>query len=483
MATRSRLAAVVVGLLALLGCSGSAPPGTASPTTSLSSSTAAAASADAARPGAPQPGTWSGLAGCVDPALRAYRCGVLRVPVDRSRPRGPSLELDVLVAGRADASRTMLMLTGGPGQPGPVFAPRVLPAFAGLGGDYRVVMLDQRGTGARALSCPQLQDERGGADLGIPSRAAVRECARLIGPDREHYATTDTVADLESLRRALGVDRWAVNGVSYGTYVGQRYAAVHPDRVSALVLDSVVPVEGVSATLADIYPEFTRVMRAVCASPGRRCAGDPPADLATVLARRPSYGPQLLNVVTAMSYADPTRLLDLPERLRSAAEGDLGPLDEAIRLSRGALAAPATQYSQGVQAATLCADSVFPWGGAQSPEQVRDRRADHAVQGLAPASLFPFNRETARSNGEMLLCEYWPRVTDKTVPASAQQVRVPTLILAGELDLGTPLVWARGAQQRIPGSRLIVVPGAGHSVQVGNRHPSVNAQVARFLLR
>lgn len=483
MSPSPRLAGALVALLALLGCTGSTAPETSrsSSTTTVPGASSTGARADRTRPAAGE--SWSGLTKCTDAALSAFRCGVLTVPLDRGDPRGERLELNVLVAGRPDAPRTMLMLTGGPGQPGPAFAPRVVPAFAGLGEQYRIVMLDQRGTGKRALDCPRLQQERGGLDLGIPSRAAVQECARLIGPARAHYATTDTVADLESLRRALGVDRWAVNGVSYGTYVGQRYAAAHPDRVSALVLDSVVPVAGVRATLADIFPEFARVMRKVCAAPGRACPGDPAADLAAALRRQPSYGPELLNLVTGAAYVDPVRLLDVPERLRSAAAGDFGPIDEAIALSRQASGAPATQYSQGVQAATLCADSTFPWGGAQSPEQVRDGRADRAVAKLPAAGLFPFNREAARSNGEMLLCEYWPRVADRPVPASAQQVRTPTLILAGELDLGTPLVWARETNRRIPGSRLVVVPGAGHSIQIGVRHPAVNRQVAQLLLR
>ena len=40
-----------------------------------------------------------------------------------------------------------------------------------------------------------------------------------------------------------------------------------------------------------------------------------------------------------------------------------------------------------------------------------------------------------------------------------------TLILAGDRDLSTPLVWATATAAAMPGSRLVVVPGAGHSVQ------------------
>ena len=102
-------------------------------------------------------------------------------------------------------------------------------------------MFDQRGTGAGALDCPALQRQMGASDLTVPSPAAVRSCAAAIGPDRRFYATADTVADIEALRVALGVARLTVDGVSYGSYVAERFALAHPGEVSRLVLDSVVP--------------------------------------------------------------------------------------------------------------------------------------------------------------------------------------------------------------------------------------------------
>jgi len=425
---------------------------------------------------------WSGLDGCTDPALEGHLCGVLTVPVDRRHPDAGTLDLDVLVAGDPAARRTLLLLTGGPGQPGPALAPRLLSAFAGIADQYKIVMLDQRGTGAHALDCPQLQQERGGVDLLVPSRDAVRECAETIGRIRQHFHTTDTVADLDDLRRALGVRRWAVDGVSYGTYTGARYAAAHPRHVTQLVLDSPVPVTAFDATVAEIFPDFARVMRLVCAAGGRDCPGDPAADLHTLLERRPALGPDLLNLVTTIGYFDSAELADLPERLHAAADGDDGPIEEMLAPFPDIVAAPADQYSQGIQATTLCADLDFPWGGADSPERFRDRAADRAVARLSEHELFPFNREAARGNGEMVLCENWPRMPDRPVPAADLRVRVPTLILAGDHDLGTPLTWARRAHREIPCSRLEIVRGAGHATQFGG-HPEINALVARVLLR
>lgn len=48
------------------------------------------------------------------------------------------------------------------------------------------------------------------------------------------------------------------------------------------------------------------------------------------------------------------------------------------------------------------------------------------------------------------------------------KIRVPTLILVGEEDRLTPVADARALQQRIPGSRLEVIPQAGHMSNLEN---------------
>ena len=42
------------------------------------------------------------------------------------------------------------------------------------------------------------------------------------------------------------------------------------------------------------------------------------------------------------------------------------------------------------------------------------------------------------------------------------RIRAPTLVIAGELDQGTPVAMAKAMADRIPGARLAVIPGASH---------------------
>jgi pimeloyl-ACP methyl ester carboxylesterase len=57
--------------------------------------------------------------------------------------------------------------------------------------------------------------------------------------------TTDIVADFEVLRETLDAEKVSFYGFSYGTYIAQVYATLHPERLNKLVLDGVVDPRGI----------------------------------------------------------------------------------------------------------------------------------------------------------------------------------------------------------------------------------------------
>jgi proline iminopeptidase len=64
---------------------------------------------------------------------------------------------------------------------------------------------------------------------------------RGCGKSRPHASLDDNttwhlVADIEQLRRHLGIEQWQVFGGSWGSSLGLAYAETHPERVSELVL-------------------------------------------------------------------------------------------------------------------------------------------------------------------------------------------------------------------------------------------------------
>jgi pimeloyl-ACP methyl ester carboxylesterase len=413
------------------------------------------------------------------PGIADFSCGTLSVRLDPSGSAPGRLSLRVAVSDVAAAPRGVLvLLTGGPGQAGVRFTARLAgrlgPALRG----YRLVMFDQRGTGAGALSCPALQREMGASDLTVPTPAAVRSCAAAIGPSRRYYATADTVADIEALRNALGVTRLALDGVSYGSYVAERFALAHPAQVSRLVLDSVVPSWNVDPLQLASMRETAPVLRAVCAA--RRCAFDPAADLAAVV-HRYRDGPALLDTVVALSIADPA-FAGVPDVLHAAAAGHPAALDALIARVHEGETVTAGQLSQGLHASTLCADMRMPWGGPDTPLAVRAAALARSVARLTRAQVWPFDRATAAGNGLIQTCLYWPPIpAPPAAPARADLPRVPVLLLAGGHDLSTPLAGAYAEAAHAPRGRLFVVPAAGHSVQNRAAGNPAQAKVGQFL--
>jgi proline iminopeptidase len=124
-----------------------------------------------------------------------------------------------------------VVLHGGPGSgAGPHWRTYFDPAA------YRIVLFDQRGCG------------RSRPHAGAPT------------VDLSTNTTHHLLADLERLRTYLGIARWLVLGGSWGSTLGLAYAERYPDRVSELVLFSVVgttrrEVEWITRDMGRLFPE------------------------------------------------------------------------------------------------------------------------------------------------------------------------------------------------------------------------------------
>ena len=430
---------------------------------------AVAGSASARGSGLHDPHPCAGVSG--------YTCETLDVPLDRANPARGTLHLQVGMGNNVHAPRgVLLVLSGGPGQPGlPILDGYVDRALSAEKSQYRIVVFDQRGTGAGALDCKAMQHQMGSSDLTPPSASAVRACARKLGARRAFFGTDDVVADMEALRRALGVDRWSLDGISYGTYVGERYGLAYPSHVSKLVLDSVVPQVGLFDGGVVEFAAVKRVLGSVC---GKHCV----ADLAFVV-RRDRLGPQLLDALTFDSIADPTyrTTWNVPAALHAARLGNRAPLNRFLAAASAYQGdTPAAALDQGLHASALCADWRYPWGNSAAPVAGREAKLRAAVARIPASRLYPFDVRTALGNGFVRQCLPWTPTTPTPLPHGKLLVR--TLLLNGDHDLSTPLAWARKQLALTPHGKLVVVPGAGHSTQSRAVSNVGRNAVARFLL-
>lgn len=71
-------------------------------------------------------------------------------------------------------------------------------------------------------------------------------------------------------------------------------------------------------------------------------------------------------------------------------------------------------------------------------------------------------------------------LTRKGVSDEIGTIRVPTLIIVGDQDVAIPLINSQRLHEAIPGSRLVIIPGAGHTSTV-EEPAAVNAAITDFL--
>lgn len=147
-------------------------------------------------------------------------------PLDHGDPRGERIELFAReLADPEGLDRPyLLFFAGGPGYEavrpstgprGPGWLDRALQ-------DFRVLLLDQRGTGR---SSP----------VGVAEASAERLA---------HFRADAIVHDAEWLRRALGVDRWSVLGQSFGGFCVTAYLSSAPDALQEAFITGGLPAIG-----------------------------------------------------------------------------------------------------------------------------------------------------------------------------------------------------------------------------------------------
>jgi pimeloyl-ACP methyl ester carboxylesterase len=418
-----------------------------------------------------------------------YACGHLTVALDPSggAPGTITLAIRRHRAPLGDAKSAVIPLAGGPGQAAISFAEQFASVLGPIISTRDLIVFDQRGTGlSRALSCRRFA--RAGA-VGAPG-AAVAQCAAQIGPTRSDYTTADSVADIEAIRKAGGYEKLVLYGTSYGTKLAEQYAQAYPNRVEALVLDSVVPPNGPDPLNRASFAAIPRILRQLCAAHGcERITRNPVANLARLverIGRGELHGrwidghghahrlgintDELLEILLAGDL-DPTLRAEFPAAALAAARGDVAALARLfVRAASGEGAeaeSPGEAFDVPLYYATTCEEQLFPWNRAAAPS-VRLEEAAAQIRALPPRSLAPFTQANVLGISDIPSCAFWPYPTPPPAIEDAPFPAVPTLILSGADDLRTPTAGAREVAAQIPGSHLLIVPDVGHSVLGGD---------------
>lgn len=176
---------------------------------------------------------------------------VFELPLDHARPDGPTLAVFAreLVADerRGEALPVLLYLQGGPGSE----APRPTSASGWIGRalkDFRVLLLDQRGTGRSSPVTAQTLPELGDASAQAEHLA--------------HFRADAIVDDAEAIRRQLlGEDgRWTILGQSFGGFCALRYLSAAPQGLERALITG--GLASLTRPADDVYRATYRRLRA-----------------------------------------------------------------------------------------------------------------------------------------------------------------------------------------------------------------------------
>ncbi|WKV76033.1 alpha/beta hydrolase [Streptomyces sp. PCS3-D2] len=163
------------------------------------------------------------------------------VPLDHARPDGERIELygrEVVATGKDPQTLPWLLyLEGGPGFGARRFVGRQAWLERALQ-DYRVLLLDQRGTGR---STPLNRQT-------LPLRGTPAEQADHLA----HFRADSIVRDAEMIRPGLtGGAPWTVLGQSFGGFCTVRYLSSAPEGLAAALITGGLPA--LTATADEVY--------------------------------------------------------------------------------------------------------------------------------------------------------------------------------------------------------------------------------------
>ncbi|MFB6807727.1 alpha/beta fold hydrolase [Streptomyces sp. NPDC056387] len=420
-------------------------------------------------------------------ALEGARCGTLTVPEDRGKPDGRKIRLGVAIVGAASAEPKpdpIVWLAGGPGDDAVGEAKMAIDG--GLNRDRDVIFMSQRGTYSAdpVFTCPNI-DEFNARSVGLvydaPSTGrlhveATRACrARLAatGADLGAYNDTESAADYEDLRAALGLGQWNLYGISYGTHLALVYMRQHPQGLRSVGIDGILPpsTAGSALTWSAARQGFDGLFKA--------CADQPACNR-----RYPNLPATFERLVRQLEARPVTTTVTLPGH----------PKPVKVVLDGGALVNWMTSATHVAPQVPLALDELAhgkpqriarQWAGGKLSPQAVGRVAHGLAYGIFCSEWTPYETQAQALKGGQDAFPTFPRSVQAqapqltflrpdckvwNVPAAAPSIRdvtrsdIPTLALSGGFDSQTGADNGPYVARTLPRATVVTVPYEPHVV-------------------
>ncbi|MGW7683571.1 alpha/beta hydrolase [Kribbella sp. NPDC054772] len=446
--------------------------------------------------------SWGACPAFDPPTASKPECATLDVPLDYSRPDGPTISLAVSRLSTADpAKRRGILLTnsGGPGGEGLRFPADLVDASGtklalpkNVRDSYDIIGFDSRGVGrSTPVTCDLTAAQqfssvppyaRNAADVkqqAALAKTIAGQCAKSkTGALLPYISTANTARDMDRIRAALGERKTSYFGISYGTYLGAVYSSMFPERTDRVVLDSSTGPGGwdyafqrrIARGFEERFPDFAQYVAAhpeyglgttVAQVTAKYYELAAKADQEMVGGR--SLGAIFRQTTFSQLYYD-HKFPELAGIWRSFATGD--PAGAAKAPAKTA-AAPVNDNYLASQLHVLCNDSRWPRALATYQVNVAIDRIRYPMFGAATASVSA--------------CAYWPARQEAPVRISD---RGPSNILIAQnlRDPATPLVGARMMRGVLGDrARMVTADQGGHLAYLFKADRCLNDTVTDFL--
>ena len=420
-------------------------------------------------------------------------CGSIKRPLDPTGGIQGSINVGFEYYPRHDQSRptlgTILPQEGGPGYSSTGTRDAYINIFEPLRDRRDVLIVDKRGTGnSSPLDCPEIQT----GDPNDP--AGLKACAKQLGPKAWLYGTTLAVGDIVAVLDALQISEVDFYGDSYGTYVGQVFAARYPERLRSIILDSAYPVRAPDVWFPTDWATARDGLDLVCVrSPSCRVLGGRSTArieaLLKHLRRKPITGvapdsdgiPTETTVDVSMLFllmtnlgASPLTYRDLDAAARAWLDSrDATPLLRLAAEYNTPFVSDPVDFSYALYQAVVCAEYPLHYDLNASPAQ-RRKQYDRAIadsRANRPDLFAPFTIDEALASNAnftpLATCLDWPKPLPAypqgdPLPAHPVFPAVPTLVLSGDLDSVTSPEDATQAASQFPNVVHLFVPNLTH---------------------
>ncbi|MGE3590290.1 MAG: alpha/beta fold hydrolase [Ilumatobacteraceae bacterium] len=433
-----------------------------------------------------------------------FHCVTLEVPRDHFSADGTMWQVTYAIQPAAVERRgAFVTITGGPGTAGIFSADSYTDVMApGITDYYDIVFLNQRGSsGPQQVFCEDaatayylLDDDTTDPAqrdaIAAHTQQFVDDCIAESGvpvEDLPYYSTEQAAEDLEAVREHLGADQLVLYGESYGTQFVQTYAAAHPERVKALVIDGVVDL---TTDIQTWYDETTRSYSDAlyatlqACNEDTACRADARGDVVAgydALAAELDAAPITFRYTRADGSSEQRRFT--AAMLETVGAGYTGSLGSRMRLQRAVTDAindnivpiarlvyeylvvdPETleplgdpSWSDALYYAVECQDYSFPQ--AATPRERLDLWLDWTeAEGLDDLRL------PGVASGD-LPCLYWPaQPPDQPRPAPITDPPYPTMVLTADTDPATPVDNAMRVFGRLDDAFMILLQNGPHVI-------------------